>query len=72
MLGPSVDMYIEMTTFSRGISAVEVVDELAERMPIGRVPTDEDVAGSIVFLASDLSSVVTGQTIDANGGEYFA
>jgi len=71
MLGPSVDIYIQMTMDNRGISSQEVVDELAERMALGRVPTDEDVAGSIVYLASDLSSVVTGQAIDANGGELF-
>lgn len=72
MLGPSVDVYIQMTSENRGISAEAVVGELAERMALGRVPTDEEVAGTIVYLASDLSSVVTGQAIDANGGEYFA
>jgi NAD(P)-dependent dehydrogenase (short-subunit alcohol dehydrogenase family) len=72
MLGPSVDIYIDMTSTNRGITADEVVGELAERMALGRVPTDEEVAGTIVYLASDLSSVVTGQAIDANGGEYFA
>jgi hypothetical protein len=29
------------------------------------------VAGSIVYLASDLSSAMTGQTVDTNGGEIF-
>ncbi len=72
MLGPSVDIYIQMTSENRGMTAAEVVDELAGRMALGRVPTDEEVAGTIVYLASDLSSVVTGQAIDANGGEYFA
>ena len=72
MLGPSVDIYVQMTSENRGMTAAEVVDELAGRMALGRVPTDEEVAGTIVYLASDLSSVVTGQAIDANGGEYFA
>jgi NAD(P)-dependent dehydrogenase (short-subunit alcohol dehydrogenase family) len=72
MLGPSVDVYVQMTSDNRGITPEAVVDELAARMALGRVPTDEEVAGSIVYLASDLSSVVTGQAIDANGGEYFA
>jgi hypothetical protein len=30
------------------------------------------VAGSIVYLASDLSSAMTGQALDTNGGEIFA
>jgi NAD(P)-dependent dehydrogenase (short-subunit alcohol dehydrogenase family) len=49
-----------------------VVDELNARVPLGRIPRDEDVAGSIVYLASDLSSALTGQAIDTNGGEIFA
>jgi NAD(P)-dependent dehydrogenase (short-subunit alcohol dehydrogenase family) len=71
MLGPSVDIYVELTSAGRGISADEVVQELADRIPLGRVPTDREVAGTIVYLASDLSSAITGQAVDANGGEYF-
>jgi NAD(P)-dependent dehydrogenase (short-subunit alcohol dehydrogenase family) len=71
MAGPSVDMYIEMTSSGRGISKQEVVDELNARVPLGHIPSDEDVAGSIVYLASDLSSAMTGQAIDTNGGEIF-
>ncbi|HVX20750.1 MAG TPA: SDR family oxidoreductase [Acidimicrobiales bacterium] len=71
MLGPSVDIYIQMTSTGRGITAEEVVAELEDPIPLNRVPTDEEVAGSIVFLASDLSSPITGQAIDANGGEFF-
>ncbi len=70
MLGPSVDIYVQMTSDSRGISREEVVAELAAPMPLGRVPSDADVAGTVVYLASDLSSALTGQAVDANGGEY--
>lgn len=70
MLGPSVDIYVQMTSDSRGITGEEVVAELAEPMPLGRVPSDRDVAGTVVYLASDLSSALTGQAVDANGGEY--
>jgi len=72
MAGPSVDIYIDMTSAGRGVPAQEVVDELNARVPLGRIPSDEDVAGSIVFLASDLSSAMTGQALDTNGGEIFA
>jgi len=71
MAGPSVDIYVEMTSQGRGIPQDEVVAELVERIPIGHVPSDADVAGTVVYLASDLSSAVTGQAIDANGGEVF-
>jgi NAD(P)-dependent dehydrogenase (short-subunit alcohol dehydrogenase family) len=72
MAGPSVDIYVQMTSEGRGVSRQEVVDELNARVPLGRIPSDEDVAGSIVYLASDLSSAMTGQTVDTNGGEIFA
>ena len=49
-----------------------MVDELNARVPLGRIPSDEDVAGSIVYLASDLSRAMTGQALDTNGGEIFA
>ncbi len=71
MAGPSVDMYIDMTSSSRGISKQEVADELDARVPLGHIPSDEEVAGSVVYLASDLSSAMTGQAIDTNGGEIF-
>ena len=56
MAGPSVDIYVEMTSTGRGVPAQVVIDELNARVPLGRIPSDEDVAGSIVYLASDLSS----------------
>jgi NAD(P)-dependent dehydrogenase (short-subunit alcohol dehydrogenase family) len=72
MAGPSVDIYIEMTSTGRGVPAQVVVDELNARVPLGRIPSDEDVAGAIVYLASDLSRAMTGQALDTNGGEIFA
>src|SRR5580658_179524 len=71
MAGPSVDMYIAMESDGRGVSKQEVIDELNARVPLGRIPSDEQVAGSIVYLASSLSSAMTGQAIDTNGGEIF-
>ena len=72
MAGPSVDIYIDMTSQGRGVAPQVVIDELNARVPLGRIPSDEDVAGAIVFLASDLSSAMTGQALDTNGGEIFA
>jgi NAD(P)-dependent dehydrogenase (short-subunit alcohol dehydrogenase family) len=41
---------------------------LIERIPLRRLATPEDQAGVILFLASSLSSYVTGVTIDVSGG----
>jgi NAD(P)-dependent dehydrogenase (short-subunit alcohol dehydrogenase family) len=40
--------------------------------PIGRLGRDEEAAGVALFLASDLSSFVTGVTIHVDGGNYAA
>jgi NAD(P)-dependent dehydrogenase (short-subunit alcohol dehydrogenase family) len=71
MAGPSVDMYIQMESDGRKVDKQVIVDELNARVPLGHIPSDEEVAGSVVYLASDLSSAMTGQAIDTNGGEIF-
>jgi 3-oxoacyl-[acyl-carrier protein] reductase len=37
-------------------------------IPLGRVGTPEDVAHSVVFLASDNASYITGHVLNVNGG----
>lgn len=41
---------------------------VAKRMPVQRLGTQDDVANVAVFLASDLSSFITGSTIPVDGG----
>jgi NAD(P)-dependent dehydrogenase (short-subunit alcohol dehydrogenase family) len=41
---------------------------ILESIPLGRIGEPADVAGCIVFLASDLSKYLTGVTLDVNGG----
>ncbi len=72
MAGPSVDIYIDMTSTGRGVTPEIIAEELNARVPLGRIPSDAEVAGSIVYLASDLSRAMTGQALDTNGGEIFA
>jgi 3-oxoacyl-[acyl-carrier protein] reductase len=39
-----------------------------QSIPLQRIPPPEDIAGPIVFLASDLSRHITGAIINVNGG----
>jgi 3-oxoacyl-[acyl-carrier protein] reductase len=38
------------------------------QIPLGRVATAEEIAGPILFLASDLASFITGEILNVNGG----
>ena len=46
----------------------KVVEEWRNSIPLKRGGNPNDIAGTCVWLASDLSSYVTGQTIHVNGG----
>jgi NAD(P)-dependent dehydrogenase (short-subunit alcohol dehydrogenase family) len=71
MWGPSVEGYFTMMESQTGKSSKESYDEVASAIPLGEIPTDDDTANAAVFFASDLSSVITGQALDVNGGEVF-
>jgi 3-oxoacyl-[acyl-carrier protein] reductase len=43
-------------------------DKIEAAMPIGRVATADDIAGPILFLASDLARHITGEILNVNGG----
>ena len=46
----------------------KVVQEWRNSIPLKRGGAPEDVANAVVFLASDMSSYVTGQTLNVCGG----
>jgi NAD(P)-dependent dehydrogenase (short-subunit alcohol dehydrogenase family) len=47
-------------------------DEVAKRIPSGRIGTDEDMAGVAIYLASRAGDYVVGQTIVVDGGVTLA
>lgn len=50
----------------------ERLNDLIDRIPLGRLGTPEDVADVVVFLASPMARYLTGVTIDVAGGLYMS
>ena len=47
-------------------------DEVAQRIPLGRIGTPEDMAGAAIFLASRAGDYVVGSTLIVDGGVTYA
>ena len=56
----------------RRSAATTCAREIEARIPLGDDPPQDEIAHSVVFFASPWSKVITGQTLDVNGGEWFA
>lgn len=52
----------------RGITAEDIEKEDNSQVPLGRTAQPEDVSNVVLFLASHLSSYMTGQAINVTGG----
>jgi NAD(P)-dependent dehydrogenase (short-subunit alcohol dehydrogenase family) len=53
---------------AEGLDPEDVKQAFTKDIPIGRMPTEEEVANCILFLASDMSAGVHGQMIQVDGG----
>jgi NAD(P)-dependent dehydrogenase (short-subunit alcohol dehydrogenase family) len=61
--------YID-TDIAAGLITPERLAAIVASVPMGRPGHAHEVAGCILFLASDLSSYVTGSEVDINGGSH--
>ncbi len=46
----------------------ELLFQFEKYIPLGRIQVAEDLAGTVIFLASNASGYITGQTLHVNGG----
>ena len=56
------------TDINKGLIPPERMAGILEQIPLNRIGEPKDVAGCVVFLASDLAKYLTGVTLDVNGG----
>jgi 3-oxoacyl-[acyl-carrier protein] reductase len=61
---------IETDMTTKLLSDEKLREQYVGEIPLARVGLPRDIARSTVFLASDASSFITGQTIAVNGGAY--
>jgi NAD(P)-dependent dehydrogenase (short-subunit alcohol dehydrogenase family) len=58
------------TDITGGVLSAQSKQAILNSIPMGRLGEANEVAGCYLFLASDLSSYVTGSEIDINGGSH--
>lgn len=60
------------TTFHDKFTKPEVREKVASMTPLGREGKAEEVAELVLFLASDSSSFINGESVEINGGIFFS
>jgi NAD(P)-dependent dehydrogenase (short-subunit alcohol dehydrogenase family) len=73
------DFGVRVNTITPGLTSSEAVRDAypaealslnAERRILKREQLPEDLVGTVVFLCSDASAFITGQTFNVDGGVY--
>ncbi|CAN5834006.1 SDR family oxidoreductase [soil metagenome] len=68
----SVEWWFNNQAEKRGVSFETVYGEVAGQTALGYLAPADEVAGTVVFLASDLARPITGQSIGVNAGHWFS
>ena len=70
--GGTLKSYFSHQAGKFGTTVDDIYTAAAAASDLKRLPTEDEVASAILFMASDLSSGITGATLDVNCGEYKA
>jgi NAD(P)-dependent dehydrogenase (short-subunit alcohol dehydrogenase family) len=70
--GEKVEWYFEHLAKKEGISPEEYYRRVADETALKYLPHSSEIAGSVLFFASDLSKPVTGQGLGVNAGHWIA
>ena len=68
--GEGVRNYMQAQADERGVDFQVVYDETADETALKYLTTAKEIAGSVLFYASDLSLPVTGTDLDVNCGQW--
>ena len=68
--GDTLKSYFNHQAGKYGTTVEQIYAATAAASDLKRLPTEDEVASAILFMASDLSSGITGATLDVNCGEY--
>ena len=60
--------FVDTPMMRDGSLTDEQIEQLAAQVPVGRMAYPDEVAGAVVFLASDHARYITGATINISGG----
>ncbi|NLV79437.1 MAG: SDR family oxidoreductase [Rhodococcus sp.] len=68
--GPILQGYFAHQAEKYGTTVEQIYQHTASSSDLERLPTVDEVADAVIYLASPMASAVTGQCLDVNCGEY--
>jgi NAD(P)-dependent dehydrogenase (short-subunit alcohol dehydrogenase family) len=71
MWGEPLQRGLPLLAEERRITVDQQLERMLDDVSLPDLATDEECARAVVFLASDMSAAMTGQSIDTNAGETF-
>lgn len=72
IVSTAVAIGLVATEMSAGELQTSAGQEKVRNIPAGRMATIGEIAGTLEYLCSDAGAYLTGQTLNMNGGMYFA